>query len=217
MGRKMVNVDITSFEKNSSSSMAARVLRSYVDMSSATNEFINEQPTEARLLFLVMLTNMFFVMSWGLKSLISPTAAISATVGADLVLWLVVAMMMRTTAIYATALFAGLACKVLGGKATVQETRAGVFWGVFVAAPIGLLIAGLAAVITLLGQTIPFFQSEGIQMMPFWLGLVPFLWFVSKGAATANRIESAVPLFGILSVTCVALGYAADLFGNGAL
>lgn len=216
----MVSIDITEFAKHTSAlrpSMTKRVFQSYTDMRGATEAFIDEQPSEGRLLMILMLSNMFFVLSWSVKALITPTAAASATMGADIALWLVVAMMMRTTMIYATALFTGLVCRMLGGVATVQETRAGVFWGVFVAAPIGLAVAGLATVIASLSDVVPFFQNENVQLMPYWLGLVPFIWFVSKGAATANRIDNAVPLFGILSAICVAVALVANTYGSGSM
>ena len=213
----MVSIDITEFNRNANAlrpSMTARVLQSFTDMRGATEAFIDERPSEGRLLMILMLSNMFFVLSWSVKALITPTAAASETMGADIALWLVVAMMMRTTLIYATALFTGLVCRMLGGVATVQETRAGVFWGAFVAAPIGLAVAGLATLIATLSDTVPFFQSEAVQMLPYWLGMVPFIWFISKGAATANRIDNAVPLFGILSTICVSLAFAANTFGG---
>ncbi|MGE4610549.1 MAG: hypothetical protein AAED33_03975 [Paracoccaceae bacterium] len=51
----------------------------------------------------------------------------------------------------------------------------------------------------------PFLQNDAVQMLPYWLGVVPFVWFVAKGAAAANRIENVVPIFGAMSAIAVAL------------
>jgi hypothetical protein len=148
---------------------------------------------------------MIFTLSWALKTLIAPTAAATASMGSDVVLWLMVALMLRTTAIYALALAVGIVVKVFGGKATLFETRVGVIWGVFVAAPIGLIIAEFSVIINQFDGSLAFLQSQGIQMTPYWLGMVPFVWFVSKGAAAANRIENAVPIFGTIAAMAVIL------------
>lgn len=216
----MASVDIHEYSRSATSlnpSMTQRVIHSYFDMRGATEEFIAERPSEGRLLQVIMLSNMFFVLSWCMKAIIAPASVASETVGTDIILWLAVAMMMRTTLVYGTALFTGLVCKIMGGQASLQETRAGVFWGAVVAAPIGLVITVTAAVIVTLSDVIPLFQNGNVQMVPYWLGTVPFIWFISKGAATANRMDSAVPLFGILSAVCVGLVYVVRVFGSGAV
>lgn len=214
----MVSIDSTAFMGKSNDlrpSVTARVLNSYLDMQTTTRQFIAEKPSEGRLLLVLMLSNLFFVLSWSIKALITPTASAAEMMGADVTLWIVMAMMLRITAIYAMALVIGVVCKALGGNATMQETRAGVFWGAFVAAPIGLAIAGLASLIASLDQALPFLQYESIQMMPYWLGLVPFIWFVAKGAASANRLNNTIPLFGAMAAACVAMGFGINLMSAG--
>lgn len=191
-------------------SVVLRVARSYVDMHSATKEFLAERPSEARLLLFIILSDMVFTLSWAMKALSSPTTTATATMRTDIVLWLIVASMVRTTGVYALALGVGLGMKLVGGKATLRETRAGVIWGVFVAAPIGLAISVLAVLISEFDGAFKFLQSDGIQMTPYWLGLVPFVWFVAKGAATANRIDNAVPIFGVISAIFVTLAYGVN-------
>lgn len=188
--------------------ITARVARSYIDMRATTEELLNEHPSEARLLMFVLLSNMIFTMSWALKMVVSPTATASAVAGSDMALWLVVALMMRTTAIYGLALGIGVIVKLLGGKATLAETRAGVIWGVFVTAPIGLAIALFVLFINEFEGTASVLQSAGIQMTPYWIGIVPFIWFVAKGAAAANRFDNIVPVFGVISAIAVGLAYA---------
>ena len=206
----MVSVNISDIRTEAEAlrpSVTIRIARSFFDMRLTTEELLKERPSEARLLLFVLLSDMIFTLSWSIKALISPTASATASMGSDVVLWLIMAMLVRTTAIYALALGVGVAVKIFGGKATIQETRVGVIWGVFVAAPIGLIISEFAVLINEFEGSVPFLQSEAIQMMPYWLGLVPFVWFVSKGAAAANRIENVVPIFGAISAIAVALAF----------
>lgn len=221
----MVSIDPTEFQAkttprvsgNIRPSMTSRVWDSYVDMRGATEGFIAEKPSESRLLMVVMLSNLFFILSWSIKAVITPTSSAAAVMGAELMIWFLIAMMMRITIIYATALVIGGICKVMGGTASMQDTRAGIFWGAFVAAPFGLLVAGLASVIANYDQMVPAFQHQGVQMMPYWLGMVPFIWFIAKGAAAANRMENSIPLFGTLSAICVALGFGVKFMATGSL
>ena len=207
----MVSIDISEVRNEAIKlrpSVSVRIARSFFDMRKTTLELLAERPSEARLLLFVLLSDMIFILSWSLKTLISPTASAAQSMGADIALWLIVAMMLRTTAIYAMALVVGMITKLFGGQASLKDTRTGVFWGVFVAAPIGLLISELAVLINAFEGSFPILRAESIQMMPYWLGLVPFVWFVAKGAAAANRIENAVPIFGVISAIAVALAVA---------
>ena len=204
----MVSINISDIRNETEvlrPSVTVRLARSFFDMRATTEELLSERPSEARLLMLVLLSDMIFTLSWALKTLIAPTQAATASMGTDVVLWLMVALMLRTTAIYALALGVGVVVKLFGGKATLFETRVGVIWGVFVAAPIGLIIAEFAVIINQFDGSLAFLQSQGIQMTPYWLGMVPFVWFVSKGAASANRIENAVPIFGTIAALAVVL------------
>ena len=204
----MVSIDISEVRSEAirlRPSVTVRIARSLFDMRKTTLELLAERPSEARLLLFVLLSDMVFVLSWSLKTLISPTATAAQSMGTGIALWLIVAIMLRTTAIYVMALIVGMVVKLFGGQASLKETRTGVFWGVFVAAPIGLLISEFAVLINAFEGRFPILGAESIQMMPYWLGLVPFVWFVSKGAAAANRIENAVPIFGVISAIAVAL------------
>ncbi|MGE4610548.1 MAG: hypothetical protein AAED33_03970 [Paracoccaceae bacterium] len=116
-------------------------------MKSTTEELLAERPSEVRLLLFVLLSDMIFTLSWALKTVIAPTAGAATLMAADIALWLMVALMLRATTIYALALVIGVVVKLAGGKASLHETRVGVIWGVFVAAPVGLVISELAVLI----------------------------------------------------------------------
>lgn len=206
----MASIDMTDTQEGITGlrpSITARVVRSYFDMRATTEQLLSERPSEARLLMFILISNMIFTMSWALKTLVAPTSAATASMGSDIVLWVVVALMLRTSAIYALALLVGGIAKILGGKATLAETRAGVLWGVFVSTPIGFAIAVLGVLINELEGSVLVLQNAGIQMAPYWLGILPFIWFVAKGAAAANRIDNVAPIFGAIATVFVVLGY----------
>ncbi len=183
--------------------LTVRMARSVFDMRGQVRQLLREDPSEARLLLFAVLSDMVFVLSWSVKTLVSPTSPVAGLSGSDVVIWLLVALMFRTMLIYALAAFIGVIMRFSGGPASLHETRTGVFWGVFVAAPFGLAVSELAVVINALQDRVPLFAFEGVQLLPYWLGMVPFVWFVAKGAAAANRIDNAIPLFGILSLAAV--------------
>ena len=213
----MVSIDVSEFQNEVTTfrpSVTMRVARSFFDMRTTTMELLAEKPSEARLLLFVLLSDMIFILSWSLKALVSPTAGATQMMGTNVVLWLLVALMMRTTAIYAMAILIGWGVKMFGGMATFNDTRAGVFWGVFVAAPVGLVVSEFAVLINAFEASVPFLRAESIQMLPYWLGLVPFIWFTAKGAASANNFKSAVPLFGVLSAIAVGISLAIRYFAG---
>lgn len=191
-----------------------RLYRSIFDMSGQTRRILAQTPSEARLLMFVLLSNMIFALSWSLKTLVSPAAAEAGQLGTDVILWLLVAMTLRTALVYALAVAIHGAVRVLGGQGSLQETRTGVFWGVLVAAPFGLAVSQLAVFMHLLQDDVPLLRLEVVQMLPGWLGMVPFVWFVAKGAAVANRMESHIPLVAILSGAGIILALAFRMFAG---
>ncbi|HSF91047.1 MAG TPA: hypothetical protein VLA51_02465, partial [Paracoccaceae bacterium] len=174
----------------------------------ATRQLLNEEPSEARLLLFILITNMVFAVSWTIKSILVPTAYVSQYASDDLGLYVVVLFLMRTAVLYGFALVVGLLCKFVGSSASLRDIRVGIVWGTFVAAPFGLLAAILGAAMTTFEVPVPLLSSPIFGLLPYWLGLVPFLWFTAAGAAGAARSPSALPLFSIM---CMATAFFAAL------
>ncbi len=185
-------------------SLFAKVWEAWTDMAGSTRRLINEKPSEARLLFFVLMSDLMFFLSWSIKTIVSPNSIAESALPDNVALLLVGALLLRTTSVYIFSFLVGWFLKLLGGKGTLKDTRCGIFWGSFVAAPFGLLAAMLAVAMHYLEPTMPFLKNETIGLAPLWLGLLPFVWFVSAGAAEAHGFKRVFPLFAGLSLLCVA-------------
>lgn len=204
----MVSINVADVKKGTNgfrSGFLVRTVRAFFNMQETTEKLLQQHPSEARLLLLVLISDVMFALSWTIKDVFLSSSPSSATLGSDLMMWIVLTIMMRTMLIYAMALVIGVVFKFMGSKVTIQETRIGVIWGVFIAAPIGLLMSELVAMIDWMGFDFAILQGQGIQSLPYWLGMIPFLWFVSKGAAVANRVNNTLPVFVAMTATAVAI------------
>lgn len=184
-------------------SLKDRVIDAWSDMRGSTRRMIEECPSEARLLFFVLISDLIFMLSWSIKTVVSPTEALASALPRDAVFWLVGALLLRTAAIYIFSIVVGFALRLFGGKGTLKDTRVGMFWGSFVAAPFGLLAAIITYLMSLLEVYLPFLKGGMVSLVPLWIGLLPFVWFVSAGATEAHQFKKVFPLFAALSLLCV--------------
>ncbi|SOH93702.1 hypothetical protein SAMN06273572_102380 [Monaibacterium marinum] len=180
--------------------LAWRIMDAWRNMGRSTRRLIREDPAEGRLLFYVLMADIVVFLSWTLKTVIVPHP--DAPIPLQISLWLVLMLMGRTAIMYVFAAVAGSALRILGGTGSWRDTRAGVFWGGFVAAPFSLLASlitvGLAASH---GEASP---TGSWYMIPlYWISLIPFIWFIAAGLAEAQRMRFA-PIFLALSVLTVA-------------
>ena len=196
----------------------ARITDAWKDMPASTRRLIEERPSEARLLFFVLLSDLIFFLSFSVKTVVSPTSIAESALPNDVALLLVVALMVRTGSIYAFSFVLGLVLRAFGGTGTLKDTRAGVFWGSFVSAPFEILAAILTVSMASLETTMPFMSGETLSLAPLWLGLLPYIWFVSAGATAAHGFKRFYPLFAALSLLCiVGMFWALYLRANGVI
>lgn len=189
-------------------SLVSRVLDAWKDMRKSTRRLIDERPPEGRLLFYILMSDMIFFLSWSLKAVVSPTASASETLPAEIGLWLIVALFVRTAVVYLFAMVLGAASRLFGGKGSWKSTRAGVFWGSFVAAPFGLLFAIITVLFASLEGTFPFLSTDLISQAPYWLSLIPFVWLISAGVAEAQHFKQVFPMFATLTLLTMVLWMA---------
>lgn len=195
-----------------------RITDAWKDMPASTRRLIDERPSEARLLFFVLLSDLIFFLSFSVKTVVSPTSIAESALPDDVALLLVVALMVRTGAIYAFSFILGLILRAFGGTGTLKDTRAGVFWGSFVSAPFEILAAILTVSMASMESSVPFLSGETLSLAPLWLGLLPYIWFVSAGATAAHGFKRFYPLFAALSLLCiVGMFWALYLRANGVI
>lgn len=184
--------------------MNERILEAWRDMPASTRRLLDESPSEGRLLFYVVLSDVVFFLSWTLKTLLAPTSAALDKLPTDMGAWLLVAILFRTASLYVFAAIASAVAAAFGGRGSWKDTRAAIFWGALVSAPFGLLAATLGVLLSRGEATIPALADPIFALPPYYVGLVPFLWFIAAGIATAQRFARVGWTFLALSVATVA-------------
>ncbi len=204
--------------KTGHSGLAMRVVDAWKNMRASTRRLIGENPSEGRLLFYILLSDMVFFLSWSLKAVVSPSMAAQNMLPAEIGILLIAALFMRTSAVYAFSMVLWGVARLFGGTGSAKDTRAGVFWGSFVAAPFGFLFAIVTVVFSSLEQTFPVLQGGVVSQAPYWLSLIPFVYFISAGVAEAHRFKLTFPMFAGLTATAMVLWLLAlYLRANGML
>jgi hypothetical protein len=186
-------------------SLWRRMRLSYSDMRAATRQLIGENPSEARLLFFVLLSDVIFFLNRGLSLVISPGAGASEKLPLEIGVWLIGALFLRTATLY---IFSGLVasvCRLFGGQGSFRDTRTGVFWASLVAAPIGVLGALIVSLFAHLEDAIPILGEPIVTLPAHLIGMVFFVFFVSASVAEAHKFKNTSPVFMAFSVLTVVL------------
>jgi Yip1-like protein len=179
-------------------------LDAWTDMRAATRRLITENPPEARLLFYVLLSDLVFFLSWTMKTIVSPATGAANLIPMEIGVWLVAALMLRTASMYVLASVVALVARLCGGQGSWKETRAAVFYGAFISSPFGLLAAMLTVLLVSFEEMFPIVQEGWVAMPPYWIGLIPFVWFISAGVAEAHKFRATAPIFMVMSSLALA-------------
>jgi len=200
------------------SGLGMRILDAWRDMRASTRRLLREKPGEARLILYVVASDMVFFLSWSLKTMVAPVEGVDPLVSPDKIgLLMAGALMLRTSVMYLFSLLVFLASRILHGQGSWKETRAAVFWGALVSAPFGLAAALLSVGIGILAPHFPILNESWVALPVYWLGLIPFVWFISAGVAEAQRYKMSGPTFMAMSVLALGLTIAALLWGQGGM
>lgn len=182
-----------------------RITDAWGNMRLSTRRLVLEEPSEARLLFYVLMSDMIFFLSWSVKTLVSPTVQASAQLPREIGLWLIIALLCRSFAMYFFSILLGSGARILGGQATWRDTRLAVFWGALVAAPFGFFFAVVTVVFSGLEAYLPFLKAEWITLMPYWISLIPFVWFISAGLAEVHGFKRTPTVFAGMALIATAV------------
>lgn len=184
--------------------LADRLIEAWQDMRGSTRRLIREKPSEARLLFYVLLSDLIVFTSWSLKTTVAPALSISQDIPLEIALYLVMALFARTAFMFCFAFVVGSAARLAGGSGSWKDTRAAVFWGCLVAAPIGFALASVSIVIALLEPSFPGLPVKAITLHLYWISMIPFVWFIAAGLAEAHGFAKTWMVFGIIAMIAVA-------------
>ncbi len=196
----------------STKSLTHGVVFAWFNMRASTRRIITAKPSERYLLLLLLISDMVFFTSWTLKGVVVPQATGGMNLfSIEIGLLFLVSFILRTGLMYAFAAVIGSACRIRGGRGTWRNTRVAVFWGALVAAPFGLLAALVSVAITNLEIHFPVFKSDWISMPPYWLGMLPFIWFIADGVSKAQGFKRTLPVF-IPLCTLALVGLTAAMY-----
>ena len=192
-------------------SLWARLRFSYRDMRQATRSLLDEEPSEPRLLFFVLLSDVVFFLSFGVRLVVSPseTVAQSMPLPAQIGGALIGILLIRTLSMYVFSALVCIAARALGGEGDFRDTRAGVFWASLAASPVGVFGALVGGAFANLEGVLPVLAHPAIAWPPLYVGVVAFVFFVSAGVAEAHRFRRTSPVFIAFSIVAIAL-----LFGG---
>ena len=123
------------------SSMLERIWDAWKDMRSSARRLINEAPNESRLVFMVLLSDLVFFLSWSIKTVVAPMTSATNLIPIEISILLIAALMVRTAFMYLFSLVVYWACKLFKGQGSWYETRVCVFWAALVSAPFGFIAA----------------------------------------------------------------------------
>ena len=199
-------------ERDSGIPLSHRVFEAWKNMRASTRALLDERPSEARLLFFVLLSDVIFFLARTLSLVVAPSGATQAFLPLEIGLWLILVFVLRTASLY---VFSGLVCfagRGLGSTATWRETRTAVFWASLVAAPVGVLGALIGSGLGRLSTTFPVFREDVFVITPLILGPVAFVWFLSAGVAEAHGSNRTSPVFIAFSILAFMLAIGTVVF-----
>lgn len=182
------------------SRMLERIIDAWIDMRSSSRRLIAENPNEGRLVFLILLSDLIFFLSWSIKTIVAPISSAAEYIPAEIGLFLVFALMVRTPCMYLFSLVVFGVAKLFRGKGTWYETRVCVFWAALVSAPFSFIAALLTVGMYGLEDYVPVFKEEWISLPPYWLGLIPFVWLISEGISESHKFKNSSPVFMVMTL-----------------
>ncbi|MEL7153898.1 MAG: YIP1 family protein [Pseudomonadota bacterium] len=189
-------------------SLSTRILSAWKDMRASTRALIDERPSEARLLFFVLLSDVIFFLARTLSLVVAPATTAQKFLPLEIGLWLIGVFVLRTATLY---VFSGAVCgiaRMLGGTGSWRDTRTAVFWASLVAAPVGVIGALIGVGLGHLAPHVPVLGSDPFVIAPLVLGPVAFVWFISASVAEAHGARRTSFVFIAFSILAVAVSIA---------
>ena len=193
-----------------------RIFDAYADMRSSTRSFIETRPSEARLLFLALLSDVIFFLARSISMVVAPPVEVQASLPEFVGLGVIIAFLVRTSLFYIIAMAATSVSRLFGGKGGWYETRCGVFWAALVSAPIEVVGAIMTVLVVYLRPDIGFLNNSWFVEMPYFIGPIAFGFFLSAGVAEAQGFRYTYRVMAAIAIIGIALLYLVATLGGSA-
>lgn len=181
-----------------------RILDAYADMRASTRSFIETNPSEARLLFIALLSDIIFLVARAISMVVLPPEEVAVTLPEFVGFGIVVAFLFRTSLFYIFAALAKILSYPFGGRGGWYETRCAVFWAALVSAPIELVGALVTVGAVLLRPYVPALDNELLTQTPYFIGPVAFGFFLCAGIAEAQGFRYTYKVMGVVAILTIA-------------
>lgn len=191
-----------------------RILDAYVDMRWSTRSLIETHPSEARLLFMALLSDVIFFLARSMSMVVAPPQEVALALPAQVGLGVIVAFLIRTSLFYIIAVAAKIVAMPFGGKGSWYETRCAVFWAALVSAPIELFGAIVTVGVVYVREDLPFLDSDILVSTPYFIGPIAFGFFLSAGLAEAQGFRYTYRVMAVLAILTIALVWGVVSLGT---
>lgn len=176
-----------------------RMLGAWADLRGSMRAELDRPPSEGRLLFFVMVANLFrfagaaMALGFGPLAMTIPEDEVTARIAAAFV----VNILFLTLLFYAMAATGGALARSMGGTGTWYDCRAALFWAALVAAP---AVLG-AKLLSLVLAGWPEAVVGGVEM----LGGLAFAWTTAHCFAEANGFTSVWRVLAVLAAVVLSV------------
>ncbi len=181
-----------------------RILDAYADMRWSTRSFINSRPSEGRLLFLALLSDVIFFLARSISMVVLPPDEVRLALPHFVGLGLVVAFLFRTSLFYVIAAIGNIISRAFGGEGTWYTTRCAVFWAALVSAPVEVFAAIVTVGVVYLRPEVAFLDVDWLIEAPYFIGPIAFGFFLSAGVAEAHGFRYTYRVMAALAILTIA-------------
>ena len=185
-----------------------RILDAYSDMRWSTRSLIDSAPSEARLLFFALLSDVIFFLARSLSMVVAPPDGVRDALPDQIGLGLVVAFLMRTALFYVIAAAATAIAAPFGGRGGWHGSRCAVFWAALVSAPVEFAAALISIGVSYLGGDAGASSLSWLVEAPYFIGPIAFGFFVSAGLAEAHGFRYTYKVMAVVALVSVATVWA---------
>ena len=181
--------------------LAARILFAWRDLRGSVRALAGQSPSEGFLLFLAMLSGVFWFLSEVAVILTTPPnvvvqeGEIYSRIGAEFA----GAVLFRTLGLYLVAMAGWGIARLFGGTGSAKDSRIALFWASLVAGPV-MLAATLGQIVLA-----PPVTEQWVALMIGQIGVVAFIWATAETFSEMHGFRKSWPALAVLGLLTLGL------------